>query len=79
MRKVGASSASTVFHDRRFWAGMVERSESGRLAVSRMSPWDAETALAVSRYVPPRRRAAPLGIGAVEQGVSAHRPIAARI
>lgn len=63
MRKVGASSSSTVFHDRRFWAGMVERSESGRLAVSRMSPWDAETALAGSRYVPPRRRAAPWASG----------------
>ena len=35
MRKVSASSALTVFHDGQFWVGVIERSENGRLAVSR--------------------------------------------
>ncbi len=35
MRKVGISSTLTVFHDGQFWVGVVERNESGRLAVSK--------------------------------------------
>jgi hypothetical protein len=35
MRKVSVSSTLTVFHDGQFWMGVVERNESGRLAVSK--------------------------------------------
>lgn len=35
MRKVSVSSTLTVFHDGRFWVGVIERNESGRLAVSK--------------------------------------------
>ena len=35
MRKVSVSSTLTVFHDDQFWMGVVERNESGRLAVSK--------------------------------------------
>lgn len=35
MRKVSVSSTLTVFHDGQFWVGVVERNESGRLAVSK--------------------------------------------
>lgn len=36
MWKVSVSSILTVFHDGQFWVGVIERSESGRLGVSKI-------------------------------------------
>lgn len=36
MRKVSVSSTLTVFHDGQFWVGVIERTENGKLAASKI-------------------------------------------
>lgn len=74
MRKISASLTCTVYHDGRFWVGMFERVEGGRLSACRVVFGAEPSNEEVQRFVAERydrlRFTDPVGCGEVPRAAA---------